>query len=177
MAERGIPGLAGAEHIGITVPNLKLAVDFLVNVIGCDFVFDGGDFTGDPDFMTTSLGVHPKARLKYCFLRCKTGLNFEVFEYSSPDQRTVPPKNSDIGGHHICFYVDDIHAAIAHLKAHGVTVMGEPDHIAQGNAAGSWWVYFLAPWGLQMELVSYPSGKGYERGAKHVLWHPKFPSR
>ena len=46
MTERGIPGLAGGEHIGITVPDLKEAVAFLVDVIGCDFVFDGGDFTG-----------------------------------------------------------------------------------------------------------------------------------
>ena len=34
----GLPGMRGADHIGITVPDLKLAVDFLVNVIGCGFL-------------------------------------------------------------------------------------------------------------------------------------------
>jgi hypothetical protein len=24
-------------------------------------------------------------------------------------------------------------------------------------------VYFLAPWGLQLELVSYPNGKAFDR--------------
>ena len=67
-----------------------------------------------------------------------------------------------MGGHHIAFYVDDIEAAVAHLKSHGVTVQGEINRIADGPAAGSAWVYFLAPWGLQLELVSYPNGKGYE---------------
>ncbi len=28
---------------------------------------------------------------------------------------------------------------------------------------GSRWVYFLAPWGMQFELVSYPDGKAFDR--------------
>jgi catechol 2,3-dioxygenase-like lactoylglutathione lyase family enzyme len=35
----GLPGLAGAEHIGITVPNLEAATRFFVDVIGCKVVF------------------------------------------------------------------------------------------------------------------------------------------
>jgi catechol 2,3-dioxygenase-like lactoylglutathione lyase family enzyme len=179
MAERrkGIPGLAGGEHIGITVPDLNQAVDFLVDVIGCDFIFDGGEVKGRPDFMRNSLGVDPDATMRYCYLRCGNGLNLEVFEYKAPAQRKSGPRNSDIGGHHIAFYVDDIDAAVAHLKKHGVTVQGVPDHIKEGAAAGTAWVYFLAPWGLQLELISYPDGKAYEKGAKRVLWHPKRPDR
>jgi hypothetical protein len=104
-------------------------------------------------------------------------VNFEVFEYSAPDQRTTPPKNSDIGGHHIAFYVDDFAAAITHLRRHSVQIMGEPNHIKSGPAAGSSWVYFLAPWGLQLELVSYPRGKAYEASTKRRLWHPGHPER
>lgn len=32
----GIPGLRGTDHIGFTVPDLEQAVDFFVNVIGCE---------------------------------------------------------------------------------------------------------------------------------------------
>lgn len=177
MAHRGLPGLHGSEHIGLTVPDLEQAVDFFTRIIGCDFIFDGGAFGGDPAFMRERLAVHPEARLRYCFLRCGNGVNFEVFEYASPDQRTEPPRNSDIGGHHIAFYVDDIDAAVAHLEAHGVRVLGAPMTIEDGPAAGSSWVYFLAPWGLQLELVSYPRGKGYEQGAERLLWHPRCPDR
>ena len=36
--------------------------------------------------------------------------------------------------------------------------------VASRNAsAGQRWLYFLAPWGMQFELVSYPGGKAYER--------------
>ncbi len=38
--------------------------------------------------------------------------------------------------------------------------------VASRNAsAGQRWRYFLAPWGMQFELVSYPGGKAYERDA------------
>lgn len=177
MTARGLPGLCGPEHIGITVPDLDQAVEFFVEVIGCEKIFDGGEFGSDPDFMALRLNVHPEARLKYCFLRCGTGANLEVFEYHAPDQRCDMPRNSDVGGHHIAFYVDDVRAAVAHLKASGVKVLGKPQRIKGGPAAGSDWVYFLAPWGLQLELVSYPEGKAYERGSARLLWHPKYPAR
>ncbi|HTR91523.1 MAG TPA: hypothetical protein VMI73_07260 [Trebonia sp.] len=45
-------------------------------------------------------------------------------------------------------------------------------------SAGQRWRYFLAPWGMQFELVSYPGGKAYERdGAAVMLWHPGRPER
>jgi hypothetical protein len=53
----------------------------------------------------------------------------------------------------------------------------DPEYITDGPAAGSHWVYFRAPWGLQMELVSYPDGKAYEAGASVRLWNPRFPER
>jgi glyoxylase I family protein len=87
---------------------------------------------------------------------------FEVFEYSSPDQRDAIPRNSDVGGHHVALYVDDIDAAIAHLRAHDVEVFDGPT-ASKGPAEGNRWIYFCAPWGLQMELVSYPGGKAFER--------------
>jgi hypothetical protein len=110
-------------------------------------------------------------------MRCANGVNFEIFEYSAPDQVAEPPRNSDIGGHHLAVYVDDIAAALEHLRAHGVRIMGDVQVIDDGPAAGSSWIYFLAPWGLQLELVSYPDGKGYERTAERLLWHPGRPER
>ena len=175
--QRGLPGLAGGDHIGITVPDLDAAVAFFVDVIGCEHIFDGGRIGDDPALMRDVLNVHPHASLRYCFLRCGYGANLEIFEYSAPDQRAEPPRNSDIGGHHIAFHVDDIHAAVTHLREHGTRVLGDPMHVDDGPAQGSWWVYFLAPWGLQLELVSYPHGKGYERTARRRLWNPRFPGR
>ena len=57
-------------------------------------------------------------------LKCANGPSIELFEYDVKDQKTVGPKNSDIGGHHLSFYVADMNAAVAHLRGHGVQVLG-----------------------------------------------------
>jgi glyoxylase I family protein len=43
-----------------------------------------------------------------------------------------------------------------------VPVLGEPT-VSRGPSEGQRWVYFLAPWGMQFELVSYPGGKAFDR--------------
>jgi catechol 2,3-dioxygenase-like lactoylglutathione lyase family enzyme len=169
----GMPGLRGADHLGITVPNLEEAIDFFTRVIGCEYIYYGGESGDDPTFMVERLNVHPQASNRYCFLRCGNGYNLQLFEYSSPDQVQTPPKNSDIGGHHIALYVDNIHTAVKHLRANGVKVFGDPMTIVEGPSAGAIWVYFLAPWGLQMELCCYPQGKAYSQTAKRLLWDPR----
>ncbi|MEO4042710.1 VOC family protein [Hoeflea sp. CAU 1731] len=52
----------------------------------------------------------------------------------------MPPANSDVGGVHLGFMVVDIEAAITHLKAHGVTVQGEPTTAANGPSESLTWV-------------------------------------
>lgn len=173
----GIPGLRGTEHIGFTVPDLEEATSFFVDVIGCDYLFELGPFQSDDDWMATHLNVHPRAVMRRLrFFRCKHGSNFEIFEYESPDQDHVQPKNSDIGGHHLAFYVDDFDAAVAYLAENGVRLLGKPTVRTVGPNAGQTWIYFLSPWGMQFELVSFPHGKGYERETDLRLWHPANPA-
>ncbi|MBW7901298.1 MAG: VOC family protein [Rhodocyclaceae bacterium] len=178
LAAPSLPGLRGTDHIGFTVPDLQEATDFFVDVIGCEAFYDLGPFQADDDWMTTHLNVNRRAVMRRLrFFRCANGSNFEVFEYESPDQNPAQPRNSDIGGHHLAFYVDDMDAAVAYLRARGVRVLGEPTVRDSGPSAGQAWVYFLAPWGMQLELVSYPDGKGYERTTARRLWDPRFPGK
>jgi catechol 2,3-dioxygenase-like lactoylglutathione lyase family enzyme len=160
----GLPGLTGVDHIGFTVPDLEEARRFLVDVLGCVYLYSLGPYRHDDDWMSEHLGVDPRAVMEQLhFFRCGDRAIFEVFSYSAPDQRTTPPRNSDIGGHHVALYVDDLDAAVSHLVEHGVTVLGAPT-ASTGPSAGQRWVYFLAPWGMQFELVSYPGGKAFDRG-------------
>ena len=170
----GVPGLRGGEHVGLTVPDLDAAERFLVEVVGAQKVFDGGTISNE-DVMVRVLGAQPGDSTRYRFYRLGQGLNLEVFEYQTHD-RGRHPGNHQAGGHHLALYVDEIGPAVEHLRAHGVAV-DDPEYIESGPAAGSWWVYFKAPWGLQMELVSYPNGKAYEAGASVMLWNPRFPER
>jgi len=174
--QKGLPGLRGTDHIGFTVPDLDQAVDFFVNVLGCEPFYDLGPFQAEDDWMEVHLNIHPRAVMKRLkFLRCKNGSNFEIFEYTAPDQKLEQPKNSDVGGHHLAFYVDDMDAAVEYLKSKGVRILGEPTVRTAGPSGGQTWLYFLAPWGMQLELVSFPNGKDYEKDFAGKLWHPKFP--
>jgi len=67
--------------------------------------------------------------------------------------------------------------AVAYLKSKGIRVLGEPTIRTSGPNGGQTWVYFLSPWGMQFELVSFPDGKGYERDTAARLWHPAHPER
>lgn len=99
---RGLPGLRGTDHIGFTVPDVDQAVAFFVDVLGCEAFYELGLFASDGDWMATHLNVHPRAVMKKLrFLRCGNGSNFEIFEYAAPDQNRTPPRNSDVGGHHL----------------------------------------------------------------------------
>lgn len=176
--QRGIPGLRGTDHIGFTVPDIEAATDFFVNVIGCDLVYSLGrieDSAGD--WMRRHLNVDERAVIKDLrLLRCRHGTNFEIFEFEARDQRRAAPRNSDIGGHHLAFYVDDFGAALDYLRARGLRILGEPTVRHNGPSGGQTWVYFLTPWGMQCELVSFPQGKAYERDAEILLWHPARPA-
>jgi len=173
----GLPGLRGTEHIGFTVPDLDEAERFFVDVIGCDLVYALGPFQRDDDWMAEHLNVHPRSTmLELRFFRCGHGPNFEIFQWESADGQNPQPRNSDIGGHHLAFYVDDLDAAVQYLRDHGVRLLGEPT-ASKGASAGQRWVYFLSPWGMQLELVSFPSGKAYEKDAPVPLWHPSRPAQ
>jgi glyoxylase I family protein len=173
----GIPGLRGGDHVGITVPDMGEAHAFLVGVLGCDHVYSLPEMRHAGDWMAEHLNVDPRAAVREIrFYRCGNGLNFEVFEYEAHDGQRPVPRNSDLGGHHVAFYVDDIDTAVAYLRQAGVRVLAGP--VASRNAsAGQRWIYFLAPWGMQFELVSYPGGKAYEKDAEVLLWHPGRPGQ
>jgi catechol 2,3-dioxygenase-like lactoylglutathione lyase family enzyme len=173
----GIPGLRGTDHIGVTVPDLDEAERFLVDVIGAQKVYTLGAKRADDDWMAVQLGVHPRTAIREIrFFRLGNGSNLELFQYDAADGQAPLPHNSDLGGHHVALYVDDLDAALAYLRAHDVEVMGEPVASA-GASAGQRWIYFRAPWGMQFELVSFPGGKAYERDAEVQLWHPAHPER
>ncbi|UVJ46377.1 VOC family protein [Pseudomonas sp. LS1212] len=173
-----LPGMRGMQHLGITVPNLREATAFFVEVLGCEAYFNFGAFKFEDDWMERHLNVHPRATIKdFQMIRCGNGTNLEVFEYTAPEQNHRPPRNSDIGGHHLAFYVDDMDMAVSYLKSRNVSVLGTPSTFTEGPAAGLTWVYFLAPWGLQMELVSFPAGLNYEKNHSRLLWDPRTPNK
>lgn len=162
MGER-MPGLRRVDHIGFTVPDLEAARAWLMEVLGCEYLYSIGPFERDGPWMVEHLNVDSRARMvQLDFFRLGDQAIFEVFHYEAPGQGQAVPRNSDVGGHHVALYVDDIDVAVAYLLGRGVQVLGDPTR-STGPSEGQRWVYFMAPWGMQFELVSYPGGKAFDR--------------
>ena len=137
------------------MPDLDAAVGFLRDAFGCVEAYRIGPFASDDDWMARHLGVAPEARIPaIAVLSCADGARLEVFQYEAPDQRREAPRNSDVGGHHVAFYTDDLPAALDQVRAAGGEVMGSPTVMTAGSSRGETWVYVRSPWGGQFELVT-----------------------
>lgn len=156
-----LTGVRRADHVGLTVPDLDQAHRFLVDVLGATYRYALPRREGTGDWMSTHLGVDDRAAIAEIRFFELGGLILEVFAWEAPEQRPVPPLNSDVGGHHLALYVDDLDQAVDELRAAGVEVMGSPT-ASVGAHQGQRWVYVRAPWGLQLELVSYPGGRAVD---------------
>ena len=168
----GIPTAVGVDHVGLTVPNLKQGIDFFSKVLGCTHVYSAGPFS-DPkgNWMKTNLNVDPRASTTLAMMRCGPTQNVELFQYTAKGQSETPPKNSDVGGNHIAFYVKDLPKAVAYLKSvPGVTVLGNPTPVSHQPNGGETFVYFLTPWGQSLEILTYPHGLDYEKTTKARLY-------
>jgi catechol 2,3-dioxygenase-like lactoylglutathione lyase family enzyme len=162
------------EHVAFSVPDLDAAIEFFVDVLGADELYRVGPFS-DPkgNWMELQLGVHPRACCEVAHLRLGPNLNLELFEWDVPDQRRVGPAASDIGAAHIAFYVEDMQLAAKYLaRQPGVRIQGVPQTIADGPSAGYEWLTFLAPWGLQLEIVSRPTSLPYETSTRARFYGP-----
>lgn len=174
-----LPGMQGVNHIGMTVPDMEEAVSFFSDVLGCEEAMSFGPFRDDEGtFMQDVLDVDPRAVIEQItMMRCGFGSNIELFKYTAPDQKTVYPKNSDIGGYHVAIYVEDIDKAADYLKSKGVKTLQGPLPVTEGPAAGQTILYFYAPWGVQMEVISFPNGMAYEKDGGPVLWSNTEPAK
>jgi catechol 2,3-dioxygenase-like lactoylglutathione lyase family enzyme len=172
-----IPGLRGVEHVGVTVPDIEQADRFLVDVIGCTHVYSTGPIAApDSDRMKVQFNVDSSAVIREVRMyKLQTGANLEVFEYAEPTDRDPWPRSSEVGAFHLAVYVDDFDEALAFLRANHVRILGQPQS-SSGPGTGQRWIYFLSPWGMQFELVSYPEGKAYSHGRGPLLWHPAHPA-
>jgi catechol 2,3-dioxygenase-like lactoylglutathione lyase family enzyme len=174
-AGKGELGLVGADHVGLTVPDIGEAVAWFRDVMGATAPLSFGPIS-DPagTLMQDLLGVDRHAEIdQITMLRIGHSANIELFQYEAPDQRRTHPLNSDWSGHHVAFYVTDIDAAVAHMEAKGVQKFLGPFSLTDGPAAGQTINYFRTPFGTYIELISYPHGMAYQVPSVKPLWSPK----
>lgn len=135
--------LGRLNHVGVATPSIEKSVETYRTLLGAEAI-------GEP-FDLPAQGV------KVCFVDApNTQIELiEPYDESSTIMGFLK-KNPAGGQHHICFEVPDIHAAVAHLKAHGATVLGEPRTGAHGTP-----IVFVHPrdfGGMLVELMESPQG-------------------
>jgi catechol 2,3-dioxygenase-like lactoylglutathione lyase family enzyme len=160
-----VPTLRAVDHVAYTVPDLDEAVRFFVDHFGAELVFKDGPFVDrEGDGMRRRLNVDPAATCMIAMIRIGKHHNVELFEYDAPERDSTLPRNSDIGGHHLGFYVDDIDAGYEYVRSiPGVVVQEGPNGVdPNAPVAGQRWFYFQTPWGMQLELTSCPTDGFYE---------------
>jgi len=176
---KGVPGLSHVDHVGLTVADLDAAVRFYIDVFGGTELYRIGPFDSTEippmpdgrDWAEAHVNV-AGARLRIAMIHIGPNLMLELFEYEKPaDRRTTPPRNCDIGGHHIAFKVADIEAAKSYLAEHGCKVMAGPIVLDQGPCANLKVNYVLDPFGNQLELVEYER-QAFEADAPVKIYRP-----
>ena len=137
--------IGNLNHVGVATPSIAESIKLYRDVLGATKI-------GEP-FDLPAQGV------KVCFIDTPTA-QIELIE---PYDETSPivgflAKNPKGGQHHVCFEVEDIHAAVGGMRAKGVTILGagEPRIGAHGTP-----VVFLHPkemGGVLIELMERVKG-------------------
>ena len=133
------------NHVGVATPSIADSIKLYRDVLGATKI-------GEP-FDLPAQGV------KVCFVDLPNAQIelIEPFDDASPIVGFLA-KNPKGGQHHVCFEVEDIHAAVAESRAKGLTILGtgEPRIGAHGTP-----VVFLHPkemGGVLIELMETPKG-------------------
>jgi catechol 2,3-dioxygenase-like lactoylglutathione lyase family enzyme len=169
----------GIEHLGITVPDVLAASDYLTRVFGAEFLYDlvvpepGGFEPSPSDELIDLIGVVAGTSVvRIRVLRVANGPNLELFEFASPEQRE-PARPNDYGLQHFAVLVEDIDAAGARVREAGGRTLAGPNLLpGLEEADDSYYRYTLAPWGSIIELVQVRGPQAYERLQTSRRWRP-----
>ena len=135
--------LGRLNHVGVATPSIAKSIETYRTLLGADKI-------GEP-FDLPAQGV------KVCFVDAPN-TQIELIEPLGADSpiHGFLAKTPAGGQHHVCFEVPDIHAAVAHMKDNGATVLGEPRIGAHGTP-----IVFIHPknfGGMLVELMEEPKG-------------------
>ena len=112
--------------MSFTVPDLDEATDLLVNLLGCETLYD---LEPTIDRHSSAFGAYANVDARAVPSRVRVlrshYLNLEVVECPEyPGQNRSWPGMLDVGGWHLAYYVDDVDAALDHLAKLDIRVLG-----------------------------------------------------
>lgn len=144
------------DHIGINVPDVRRAADFLITAFGAVEEFAIGPFSDPSGAAMTRIGAPGDCSLELVMLRLATG-NIELLGWGGPQVASPAADHSAvIGGAHLAIEVDDIAETLARLGVlPGVEVLSQPLTFTDGPTAGLSNAFVRSDTGLLIELVNW----------------------
>ena len=140
-----------SSHLGLCVTDLSASLRFWVDGLGFEL---GERYDLDSEGLPSlhqALEVDEPVKVTSQFMR-RDGWAIELLEYSAPSASGHPsPSRGQVGLTHLAFHVDDLEGTVAHLVAHGGTVV-EGTQVDVGIPV----VFVADPDGVRVELMEIP---------------------
>jgi catechol 2,3-dioxygenase-like lactoylglutathione lyase family enzyme len=142
----------GTNHTSFTVSNLDRTVAFFTEALGFELISRA---PRDSAIIERITGVKG-AQLDVAYVQ-GPGHRLELIQYLAPAEKgRVRSQPCDTGFAHIAYDVDDIDAAVAASKPHGVLPIGDPVAIDKGPNKGGRVVYLRDPDDVTIEYIEKP---------------------
>ncbi|NIF28223.1 glyoxalase [Pantoea sp. Tr-811] len=138
------------DHVGMNVPDINAAIGFFSDLTGAKVISDITPGNVPPAWKTQFRWHQSSELQRFVMLELTGGAKIELFQYRGSHINQVHPHGDDIGASHFALKTADMARSLSIIKAKGLTILNEPIT----NADGVQWMYFLTPWGAQVELVS-----------------------
>jgi catechol 2,3-dioxygenase-like lactoylglutathione lyase family enzyme len=143
----------GIYHCGLTVRDITQSIRFYTELIGLELAWRQESNTPYIERLTGVPGTH----LLVAYLRPigSEGPYLELLQYLAPPGAPVDTTPNNPGTGHVCFFVADLEATYARLRAADVEFVSPPNLITAGAHEGSKTVYCLDPDGIRVELFEH----------------------
>ncbi len=168
--------IRGIDHIGITVPDIESATTYFVAAFGAEVVYEVLTTDNPPlggTEIEATVGITSGTTVRAIrLLKLHGGPSLELFEYEAANQRT-PAIPSDFGLQHFAIYVDDLAGAAERVRQAGGRLLSGPTDLPaiEGGPGNQFW-YTLTPWGMTIEIITYPSSQPYQQITDLKRWLP-----
>lgn len=169
--------IRGIDHIGVTVPDMEQATTFFKEAFAAKVIYDNLSAEDEPKSgkqVEKNLGLKPGTKeMRIRMLVVGNSANIELFQFANVAQQQ-PVIASDYGLQHVAFYVDDIDKATERFTDAGGKLLSKPNDLSSSaeSGSGNQFVYGQAPWGMLIEMISYPAGINYPADSQAKRWTP-----
>ncbi|MBD5094952.1 MAG: VOC family protein [Subdoligranulum sp.] len=140
------------HHVGFIVKDIDHSLDFYMNKLGFTLY---NRWTEPVEEVENGMCI-PGASLELAQVK-GYGFLLEFIRFVTGEGSDEKFLSNHIGTGHISFLVDDLPAAIEHLKSQGVEFCSEPVMLPNSS-----WVMFYDPDGIRVEIMQFYRNGGFE---------------